>query len=163
MTDKQLTKKLSKRIKQELRLMKKRKKECAQLYPDWRDDEYNMLENRFIWGISAKENEKASFITYNKAVCYYNRRTQKYYLDIDTSFFDDDAESLSRELNYLIEITNAFQEYVYRGSEATPLRHIPFSEWSIEPVLEADTLERLCCKLRQIVLLYNNYITHKAS
>ena len=53
-------------------------------YPDWKNDEYNCGPNLYIWGIPTDGSEKASFVTLNDMDIYYNRESQKYFLDIET-------------------------------------------------------------------------------
>ena len=65
----------------------KEKKRCAKLYPDWNDDDYNALDNKFIWGVTEELSAEASFATNNIVTIYYNRSNKKYYLSIDVTGF----------------------------------------------------------------------------
>ena len=59
------------------------KKKCAKLYPDWVDDDFNSLHNKFIWGITEEGLTDANFTTNNVICVYYNRANHCYYFSID--------------------------------------------------------------------------------
>ena len=86
------TKKINDYIEKEMaqmgKDMKREKARCARLYPDWRDDEFNMLDNYFIWGYCEDSTEIPSFYTWDDAYVYYNRIDKKYYMTLDTGFYD---------------------------------------------------------------------------
>ena len=102
-----MSKKLNRYLRREFRSVNRRKKECAKLYPDWRDDEYNMLECKFLWALPARpcERDNPSFNTCNKATVYFNRENERYYITVDDEFFDlTNAESQEAYVKYLLEI-----------------------------------------------------------
>ena len=80
-------KKINKWLKKELKRAKQLRKYCKKHFPDWRDDEYNCGDLKFLWGLTAGCDAAAapSFCTNNIAVFYYSRIYKKYYLDIDFS------------------------------------------------------------------------------
>ena len=84
-------KKLDIYLRKELRKIghdyKREKARCARLYPDWVDDEFNMLDNLFIWGYNADPKQTPSFLSWDDAYVYLNRQTKKYYMTIDTGFY----------------------------------------------------------------------------
>ena len=144
------------RIKRELRKMKREQKRCAKQYPDYVNNEYNMLDCKFIWGLT--EDPKAapaSFYTYNKAQVYYNRRTKKYYMDIDTSFFQQTTkESIHHLIKYIQEIIAVFDQWMFNQYSDSIVPQISIEEWFEEPLLEAANLEQLWQK----VLVFSQYI-----
>lgn len=89
-----------------MREYKREKKKCARLYADWRDDEYNLLHNYFIWGYSIQQKtSKTSFDTWNDIQVYYNRITKRYYYQIDIGIYEDKVAALE-------ELQAAFYDYV---------------------------------------------------
>ena len=141
---------IEKYLKREMREMKKRKKECAKLYPDWQDDEFNMFECKSLWGLPSRDNEKGcpSFSTYNKAAVYYNRDNKRYYMSLDDGFFDlTNQESREAYIKYLLEIKDAFATYVFSFDED---KKIPFEPICISELmdygLEGKSLAELYCK-----------------
>lgn len=106
--------KINKWIKQEFRRMKQEKKRCAKQYPDWRDDEYNMLQHKFIWGLPNDPKDVPSFSTINKATLAYNRDTEMYELYVGCDYLDmNDPQSQEALISYLREVKNAMADYVY--------------------------------------------------
>lgn len=57
---------------------------CAAAYPDWKNDEYNCLDNKFIFGITLDNPcQENSFNTVNDFMVYYNRKSKMYFYNID--------------------------------------------------------------------------------
>ena len=106
-------KKLDKELKRELRQCRKIKKRCARKYPDWRDDEFNMGANKFIWGV-AHNGAPPSFLTLNDIMIYYNRDYKLYFMDIDSQLLARDAKDRLAELKSEFEnfASNFHQEEV---------------------------------------------------
>ena len=78
------TKKVNKFLKREFKRYEKAKKRCAKSYPDWKDDEFNCLDLKYIWGLDINDKTKdTSFDSLNKATLYFNRLINKYELCID--------------------------------------------------------------------------------
>ena len=147
--------KINKYIKREFRDIKRRKKQCAKLYPDWRDDEYNMLECKFIWGLPSRpcEKDNPSFCTHNNATVYYNRENQRYFISIDDGFFDlSSQESQEAYVKYLLDIREAFADYMFSLDED---KKIPFEPVHISEIgnfgLEGVTLTELYCRFHAMV------------
>lgn len=97
-------KKLDKELKKELRQCKRIKRRCARMYPDWRDDEFNMGANKFIWGV-AHNGAPASFSTINDIMVYYNRDYKIYFMDIDSQLLARDA------MDRLTELKSEFENF----------------------------------------------------
>lgn len=114
---------LDKFLRTERRKYNQRKKYCAKTYPDWRDDEFNCLDQKFIWGLPAKGfNGPASFSTLNDAVVYYNRATEMYYFDCDLSMFDcGDPDSAQHMIEYLERVQDAFAAWYYESNLDKPI------------------------------------------
>ena len=154
-----MNKKIDKYIRKELKLAKKRKKECARLYPDWRDDEFNMLECKFIWGVTHDPLPDApapipSFATLNKAIVYYNRATEKYYMTIDDGFFDlQDKESKEHYLRYLGDIRSKFLAFIVdQDADGYVLKQPVKAEELGNYGLEGKTLEDVYFKFSVIIM-----------
>ena len=108
---------MKKFLKKEFKRYLKEKKRCAAQYPDWRDDNFNVLDNKFIWGFNSMGDEP-SFATWNEAYIYYNRATKKYYLEIDDSLltFTKDTVAARSVSGRLSEIEKAFRNFVLENS-----------------------------------------------
>lgn len=78
------------------------KKKCAKLYPDWVDDDFNSLHNKFIWGITADLDTNTSFATDNVICIYQNRKDKCYYFSIDIIQFGNDYDMIKRTLRSLL-------------------------------------------------------------
>lgn len=155
MNNKKLNAYLRKEMKKIGKDMKREKARCARLYPDWRDDEFNMLDNLFIWGYNTNPNIAPSFLSWDDAYIYFNRATKKYYMTIDTGFYkaDPDTESARRESERLDQIDEAFRNFLIE--KGLPMRAdiFPFEN----PALEADTLNELYVKFRIMIEGYRKY------
>lgn len=71
---------------QELQNMEKEKERCKNTYPDWKDDKFNCLDNKFIFAIKSSEDhsdEEPSFHTLNNFTVYYNRKSKLYFIELD--------------------------------------------------------------------------------
>lgn len=103
------------KFKRGLRKMQRKynaeKRRCARTYPDWKDDEYNDLDYKFIWGLShnPKAESYASFHTWNKAALIFDRRAKEYILELDTTFFDNEINA--HYIRYINEIREAFNQH----------------------------------------------------
>lgn len=95
------------------RAIKREKKRCRALYPDWRDDEFNILHNKFIWGFTSGCSRTPSFYTWEDFYIYYNRAEYKYYFHVDTGIYRYlDQEAARYEVERLAQIEKAFREYL---------------------------------------------------
>ena len=135
--------------------MKREKERCARLYPDWRDDEYNMLDNQFIWGYNTDPTITPSFYSWDDAYIYYNRADKKYYMTIDTGFYGypQTKEVARMELDRLSEIEKAFRNFLLE--KEVPIVYtdiLPFKD----PSLEAYSLSELYIKFRIMVKGYSS-------
>ena len=75
---------MNKLTKKELKFWKRYNKKIAKKYPDFKEDEYNIGVNKFIYGINRDfTSENTSFDTPNLLDIYYNRANNKYYCTID--------------------------------------------------------------------------------
>lgn len=152
-------KKLEAYLRKELRKIgkdyKREKARCARLYPDWQDDEFNMLDNLFIWGCNANPKITPSFCSWDDAYIYYNRATQKYYMTIDTGFYgcNYDEDLARSELQRLSEIENAFRNFLVEKGILIHADIFPFED----PALEAETLTELYIKFHIMLEGYKSY------
>ena len=126
---------MNKLTKKELKFWKKYNKKLAKKYPDFKEDEYNIGVNKFIYGINRDfTSENTSFDTPNLLDIYYNREDKKYYCNIDSygiSVYDVEKikallkkefeieESLLFNENYLLILNNGvasenFIDLVYK-------------------------------------------------
>ena len=146
--------KLDRYLKREFRKIRRRKKECAKLYPDWNDDEYNMLECKFVWGAPEYEKERhTSFNTDNLITVYYNRANERYYISLADSFFDlTSKESKDEYIKYILNIKEQFANFIFSLDEDGK---IPFEPIHLSDIanygLEGETLTQLYCRFCAIV------------
>ena len=100
--------------------MKREKKLCRALYPDWRDDEFNMLHNKFIWGYTpGTHTGTPSFDTWEDFYIYYNRVEKKYYFHVDTGIYRYiDQEAARYEVGRLSQIEKAFRNFLIENGVA---------------------------------------------
>ena len=150
---------IKKALKRAQRQYKKEKKLCAKLYPDWKDNEYNMGFNHFIWGLPYYPDREplASFNTANKAMIYYNRYHQVYYLDIDTKYYTiETKEELQDLIQFLDEIDTVLSRE-FCGTKDI----IPFSDFTMG-TLEGKTRGELYSKWKILYQGYKNYYIEKA-
>lgn len=140
--------KLNKQIKKLFKDMERAKQYCAKTYPDWNDDCFNALENKFIWGFCKNKHIEPSFCTWNDAQVYYNRATKKYYLDIDTGIFieDIDAETARVELERLEEIKKAFRNFLRKSNLRTDALIPCFFNPDFQLSLDGESLTQLYVK-----------------
>lgn len=112
MNDRKTQRRVRKELRQTFKTLAREKKRCERLYSDWADDEFNMLDYHFEWGLPHNKVTEPvpSFCTYNKATVYYNRLTKLYYLDIDVECFD--SIDKKRIAAYLDEIKDALGEWL---------------------------------------------------
>lgn len=137
---------LKKFLKKEFKRYLKEKKRCAAQYPDWRDDSFNVLDNKFIWGFNSMGDEP-SFAAWNEAYIYYNRATKKYYLEID--------ESVARgELGRLFEIKEAFRNFIIDSG----VEHFPKIQRFSNFPFEADSLGELFLNFSIQLSGYRDYV-----
>lgn len=153
------TKKLNDYIEKEMaqigKDMKREKERCARLYPDWRDDEFNMLDNYFIWGYCEDSKKTPSFYTWDDAYVYYNRIDKTYYMTLDTGFYDTvySKETARIELGRLHQIKTAFRNFLLEIGESLSANIFPYTD----PALEAYSLSELYLKLCIAIEGYEAY------
>ena len=159
MNNKKLDAYLQKELKKIGHDYKREKARCARLYPDWEDDEFNMLDNLFIWGYNVDPKTIPSFHSWDDAYIYFNRATKKYYMTIDTGFYgcNYDADLARAEDDRLSQIDEAFRDFLIE--KGLPMRAdiFPFED----PALEADTLSGLYVKFRIMLEGYKIYNLNK--
>ena len=135
--------------------MQREKARCVRLYPDWRDDEYNMLDNQFIWGYNADPAVVPSFLSWDDAYVYYNRATKRYFMTVDTGFYNCNyTPDFGRtELYRLTQIEKAFRNFLTEKGLPILAEIFPYND----PALEADTLSELYSKFYIMLQGYKNY------
>ena len=130
--------KLNKYLKKEMRRSKvnlaREKARCRRQYLDYLDNEFNMLDNLFIWGYNTNPKVTPSFLSWDDAYIYYNRATQRYYMTIDTGFYDaiKDAESARIELDRLSRIEEAFRNFMIKSNLSLRAEKITFHDLGLE-------------------------------
>lgn len=155
-------KKLNTHIRKELKRMgkdlKREKARCARLYPDWRDDEYNMLDNYFIWGFNKNPKVIPSFNTWDDLYIYFNRASGKYYYHFDTGIYRyEDMEAARIELERLSEMEIAFRNFIVE-SGLTMRANFCAADFEDEG---AATLSGLYVKFRTKYEAYKWYVENK--
>lgn len=100
--------KVEKQLRKEFKWYKKQAKRCKKTYSDWEDNEYNILDNKFIFAIPATKLEvNPSFNSLNDFTVYYNRSTQMYHMQLDPILFTKQCT------NTLDSVYEQFKEFVY--------------------------------------------------
>lgn len=157
-----------KRLKREMKAAKKRMKQCKKKYPDWRDDEYNMFENKFIFAVPMNDNDEPSFYTLNTLTCYFNRETRKYYLDFEFDKYEclkdatDNVAELARLGITLGQAYRAFREYIFSHKISLPKHNLYcVQNWLTEPIGESSSLAGLFRKFEFFVEYYLQEITRE--
>jgi len=144
---------IGKRIKKMFKTLKKEKERCRKVYIDWEDDCFNSLDCKFIWGIPEKETEKEpSFCSLNKAQVYYNRKTKRYYLDIDCGFYQcNDEKSARHELERLAEIDQGFRVFLIENNLKLCSKIPCFMSPDFQLELDGESLTELYTKFRIVL------------
>lgn len=129
---------------EQLRIAAKQRKRCQELYPDWKDDEFNCADNKFVWGISHNSEQVPSFSTLNFIQVYYNRQYKIYYLELDPEI---DCSNLKK-------VANRFEAYValegLNGNKKLSIEEVGLDLFS------AASLEDLLFKFKIFVRGYLN-------
>lgn len=123
-------------VKEQLKIAADQRKRCQEQYPDWKDDEFNCADNRFVWGISFNPELTPSFCTLNCAQVYHNRRNHTYYLDIDPEV---DSASLKAAVD-------RFEAFVYLTGEDVD-RKMSLEELGMD-LFSSNSLATLLCKFK---------------
>ena len=82
-------------------------------YPDYKDDEYNCEELKFIWGIKSADDltsNEANLYTMNDLDIVFDRERNEYLLGIETIY--SFAEGNKGEIKYLECLLDKFTEFV---------------------------------------------------
>lgn len=126
--------------------LEKEKARCAKEYPDWEDNEFNMLDHKFIWGYNVNPNITPSFLSWDDAFVYFNRKDNKYYMTIDTGLFTRgyQDEPAWVEIERLSRIDEAFRNFLIEND----LRMNADFEFFQDLFLCADNLTELYTKFR---------------
>ena len=120
--------------------IEKEKQRCMQEYPDWKDDEFNCLDNKFIWGVKAKTDQSGkepSFTTLNDIQIYYNRKSKLFFLDLDIS--ENYIKNYTLLLSYLDDLSH--QPFV-----TNHIIKCPLTEDEKKDLFSAKSLGLLCNK-----------------
>lgn len=145
-----VTKWLNRHLKKVNRDLKKSKARCRREYIDWEDDEFNMLDNKFIWGYNVDPAKTPSFLSWDEAYVYFNRKTKKYYMVVDTTFYtkqlevDQSAEAARAEIGRLFQIADAFRDFLIENNLRQRADFYSFQD----SFLCADSLTELYTKFR---------------
>lgn len=122
------------------------RRKYKKLYPDWEDNEYNISEFKFIWGLRSGDDlssfKDTNFYTMNDLDLYYDRKREVYILDIECSYIFDSTEA---EVKYLRGLRESLKEYLL--SQGVEFNFKP-RLWNAylgakKAFCEADTLEEL--------------------
>lgn len=81
--EKKQQKEIKKQLKRWSKEAKKFNKYCKKTFPDWKDDDYNCGDCRFVWGVTFEGERAESFVTLNIAELFYSRIDKRYWLVID--------------------------------------------------------------------------------
>ena len=111
-----------------------------QEYPDWKDDEFNCLDNKFIWGVKAKSDQSGkdpSFVTLNDLQIYYNRKSKIYFLDLDIA--ENYIKNYTLFINYLYDLGHL--PFIVSHTVKYPL-----TKEDKKDLFSAKSLDLLCSK-----------------
>lgn len=101
-------------------------------YPDYKADEYNCGELKFVWGVKSWDDlseGNACMWTMNDIEIGYDRKTKEYSLSIETVYqFKDDNNG---EVKYLDELLSAFTKYMEENNYCMDM---PFDFWNCQSV-----------------------------
>lgn len=153
--------KLKRYLRKEQRKYKKDKIRCAKEYPDWVDDEFNMTDLKFIWGILPKGSRETtpSFVTFNDAIVYYNRKNEKYYFDFDYGFYDGgDRDSMLRMIEDLERVEAAFAAWLHENNNYTKPQGIICDNFFLKEVTCAEDLITLRFKVGILIDGLKRYV-----
>lgn len=131
---------VSYKLKEEFDFYKRESERCARSYSDWKNDEFNFLDNNYLWGvvIEGKSASPASFQTLNYLDLYYNRKTKLYFLNIDFSHWAHPDWKDSDYLTSLLQSLRVYVESVTRESLSTKNYPLSTFELSSEVDLFSD-------------------------
>ena len=150
MNEKKLTRLIGKNLKKMTRNLAKDKERCRREYIDWKDDEFNMLDNKFIWGYNVDPNKTPSFLSWDDAYIYFDRKNKKYCMIVDTTFYtkqlevDKSEEAARAEIDRLFQIADAFRDFLIENN----LRQRADFYYFRDNFLCADSLTELYTKFR---------------
>ena len=131
----------------------KEKERCKKSYPDWRDDQFNMLDDKFIWGYNENPKEEPSFFSWDDAYVYFNRKNKTYYMEVNVWIWESmDAQGV---ISRLSRIKEAFRNFLIENGYALDTEY-PI----LFPVagLEAETLTELYVKYKMLFSGYCKYL-----
>lgn len=151
--------KLRRQLKKQQKQYKKEKARCAKTYPDWKDDEFNTLDLKFIWGILPKGSNEGtpSWNTLNDAVVYYNRQNKKYYFDFDCGFYHSGIpDSVARMIANLERVEEAFAAWLHENNNYIKPDGIVLEDFVLD-VLCAEDLMLLRFKVGAMIECLKKY------
>lgn len=124
------------KLKKEFEFYKKEAERCARSYSDWKDDDFNFLDNKYIWGVAieGKSAGPASFQTLNYLDLYYNRKTKLYFLNVDFSHW---ANPDWKDSDYLTSLLHSLRDYVESVTEESlSTKRYPLSTFELYSELD---------------------------
>lgn len=134
-------------LEEQLKIAADQRKRCQEQYPDWKNDEFNCADNKFIWGISSNPAQQASFCTLNLIQIYFNRKTKVYYLDLDLdSISEPELETTLKNL------WNEFATIVDYNHQSCS-KKLSLSEMGMD-LFSAESLEDLYFKFKVLTSGY---------
>ena len=155
MNNKKLNTYIKKEMKKNKSSLSREKARCRRLYPDYLDNEFNMLDNLFIWGYNTNPKVVPSFLSWDDAYIYYNRATKRYYMSIDIGMYEEikDAESARAELDRLCRIEEAFRNFMIKSNLSLRAEKITFHDLG----LEGHSLTELYTRFRYMLEGYKAF------
>lgn len=122
-------------------------------YSDWKDDEYNYGDLKFIWGVIAADNLSspvANLHTMNDIDIVYDRKRKLYLLGIEMLYYFD---SPSDKIEYLDDMLNAFTDFMnennYDKDSSESKEHLLMCDYMFDG--SAKTIEELYIQFRIFV------------
>lgn len=114
MNNKALNTYLKKEMRRAKHSLSREEARCRASYPDWENDEYNLLDYKFIWGwTQGSSSVRPSFYTWEDFYVYYNRADKRYYFHVDTGVYRYlNKEAARYESERLLQIKEAFRNFL---------------------------------------------------
>ena len=150
------------KVKKILREIARERKRCAKQYPDWRDDEFNNLDDKFIWGCPPEgkpSDTPTSFNTWDDAYIYFNRADGLYYMEIDTGFYNGvwNEDFAQDEIDRLHHIKHCLEKYMYKNQIPRTGKLFPFKN----PELCGNSVTELYLKLCVMIEGYTRMMEYR--
>lgn len=125
-------------------------KKYKKRYEDYKDDEYNCGNLKFIWGIKSYDDFNSSssnLYSMNDIDISYDRDKKLYYLGVETAYIFNGKKA---ECDYFKHLLECFAQYMSDNDYSTTSAYVTYMS-DFQPKLSAKTIEELYTNFRIIV------------